>query len=92
MCVLFVYEWFLYMFCFLLWGMALEVCKLSGHMLELFWGYLLGEPADFQCRRDLWGHRGPPPHDGSSDTSEKSPAPWPRQSRRRGAMRFRSGG
>lgn len=68
------------------------VCKLSGHMLELFWGYLLGEPADFQCRRDLWGHRGPPPHDGSSDTSEKSPAPWPRQSRRRGAMRFRSGG
>ena len=24
-----------------------EVCKISGHMLELFWGYLLGEPAHF---------------------------------------------
>ena len=31
-------------------------------MLELLWGYLLGEPADFECRDDLWGHRGPPPH------------------------------
>ena len=38
------------------------MCKISGHMLELLWGYLLGEPADFECRDDLWGHRGPPPH------------------------------
>ena len=22
-----------------------EVCKISGHMLELLWGYMLGEPA-----------------------------------------------
>ena len=38
------------------------MCKLSGHMFELLWGYLLGEPADFKCRGDNWGHRGPPPH------------------------------
>lgn len=29
-----------------------KVCKLSGHVLELTWGYLLGEPANATCRRD----------------------------------------
>ena len=58
-----------------------EVCKISGHMLELFWGYLLGEPADFQCREDLWGHRGPPPH-GDTSSSLGPTAAQPHAQRR----------
>ena len=63
-----------------------EVCKISGHMLELFWGYLLGEPADFKCRDDLWGHRGPPPHADPVSASPTAPqAAQPRaRPRRRG--------
>ena len=34
------------------------VCKVSGHLLELTWGYLLGEPANATCRRDGWGADG----------------------------------
>ena len=32
-----------------------QVCKVSGHVLELTWGYLLGEPNNATCRRDGWG-------------------------------------
>ena len=32
-----------------------QVCKVSGHVLELTWGYLLGEPANATCRRDGYG-------------------------------------
>ncbi|KAL1526339.1 hypothetical protein AB1Y20_015053 [Prymnesium parvum] len=35
-----------------------EVCKISGHTLEMMWAYLLGEPADFKCREDGWGAEG----------------------------------
>lgn len=35
-----------------------ETCKISGHSLEVIWGYLLGEPADFKCRSDGWGAEG----------------------------------
>ena len=31
------------------------VCKVSGHVLELTWGYMLGEPANATCRTDGWG-------------------------------------
>ena len=34
------------------------VCKVSGHVLELTWGFLLGEPPSARCRRDGWGHTG----------------------------------
>ena len=34
-----------------------QVCKVSGHVLELTWGYLLGEPSNATCRRDGWGGR-----------------------------------
>ena len=34
------------------------VCKVSGHVLELTWGYLLGEPSNATCRKDGWGARG----------------------------------
>ena len=60
-----------------------EVCKISGHMLELFWGYLLGEPADFECRTDLWGHRGPPPHGGSEGPTAAQPHAQRRPFRKR---------
>ena len=36
------------------------VCKISGHVLELTWGYLLGEPANAECRKDGWGAAGRP--------------------------------
>lgn len=32
-----------------------DVCKVSGHLLEFTWGYLLGEPSNFTCRKDGWG-------------------------------------
>ena len=32
-----------------------QVCKVSGHVLELTWGYLLGEPANATCRKDGYG-------------------------------------
>lgn len=35
------------------------VCKVSGHLLELTWGYLLGEPPNATCRTDGWGAAGP---------------------------------
>ena len=35
-----------------------QVCKVSGHVLELTWGLLLGEPANATCRRDGWGATG----------------------------------
>jgi len=35
-----------------------DVCKLSGHTLELTWGYILGEPSNFTCRKDGWGVSG----------------------------------
>ena len=31
------------------------VCKVSGHLLELTWGYMLGEPSTATCRKDGWG-------------------------------------
>ena len=34
-------------------------CKISGHFLEYTWGFLLGEPANFTCRGDGWGYKGP---------------------------------
>ncbi len=34
------------------------VCKLSGHVLELMWGYLLGEPPNATCAKDGWGAAG----------------------------------
>ena len=42
-------------------GQVPAVCKVSGHLLELVWGYLLGEPTNATCRRDGWGAAGPPP-------------------------------
>jgi len=35
------------------------VCKPSGHLLELVWGYLLGEPANFTCSRSGGGSQFP---------------------------------
>ena len=35
-----------------------QVCKVSGHVLELTWGYLLGEPPNATCRKDGWGASG----------------------------------
>jgi len=43
-----------------------NVCKVSGHMLELTWGYLLGEPGNFTCRKDGWGYCGVQPIFGGS--------------------------
>ncbi|KOO24810.1 hypothetical protein Ctob_006557 [Chrysochromulina tobinii] len=41
-------------------GEVPPVCKVSGHVLELTWGYMLGEPPDAMCRTDGWGHAGAP--------------------------------
>ena len=35
-----------------------QVCKVSGHVLEMTWGYLLGEPADATCKKSGWGEAG----------------------------------
>ena len=32
-----------------------QTCKVSGHVLELTWGFLLGEPINATCRKDGWG-------------------------------------
>ena len=32
-----------------------QVCKVSGHVLEMTWGWMLGEPPNATCRKDGWG-------------------------------------
>jgi hypothetical protein len=38
-----------------------QVCKVSGHVLELTWGYLLGEPPGATCKPTGWGEAGKRP-------------------------------